>query len=393
MRFARLLHPATIAAGLLLASAASHGQVVPTPVAGPSPDSPAAQPGVVLRSATDARAAEPARPLPGRTAAAATMAAAGRSFTYQGLLRASGSPLNGLCDLEFTVWDAASGGSALSATQSLTSSVANGLFTVTLNDAGQFPDSAFDGRALWVEIAVRSPSGSGSFTTLSPRQPLTAAPVASTLTPHALVRAGDTYNGYPVVTVEARPEVWGNPEGLRVLAVPSERWFSFAPTALWADSDAGSGVVGVTRAGTGVFGGGAEPGSWAGYFWGNVKVTGKLEVDRFRSWIAINSTGPLPLSSGSFTTSGGTLRLQYSGSGYSSTPNTLIGMTVKVDGTAIDQTGIYANNSGMHLAFVSKEWVLTGIAAGSHTVTLEPMAGTFTDGGDIFNVTITELPY
>jgi hypothetical protein len=68
-------------------------------------------------------------------------------------------------------------------------------------------------------------------------------------------------------------------------------------------------------------------------------------------------------------------------------------MTVKLDGSAIDQTGIFANQSGMHLAFVSKEWVLTGIPAGSHTVTLEPMAGTFTDGGDIFNVTITEMPY
>lgn len=393
MPLARSFRTSALLAGLLLSAAPVFAQPMPLPGPGTTPAPAGARPGVAPSPATDEAAPQLPVRVPGRESVAGTVAMTGRAFTYQGLLRASGTPLSGPCDLAFTIWDAVSGGTALSPTQFLTSNLSDGLFTVTLNDAAQFPDSVFDGRAVWVEIAVRSPSGSGAFTTLAPRQPLTAVPVASTLTPHALIRAGDTYNGSPAVMVDARPDVWGNPEALRVQAVPSNRWFSFAPTALWADSDTGNGVVGVTRAGTGVFGGGAEPASWAGYFWGNVKVTGKLEVDRFRSWIAINSTGPLPLSSAAFTSSGGTLRLQYSGSGYSATPSTLIGMTVKLDGSAIDQTGIFANQSGMHLAFVSKEWVLTGIPAGSHTVTLEPMAGTFTDGGDIFNVTITEMPY
>lgn len=350
--------------------------------------------GAAVRSTAGAESSPAISRQPQPSAAAALTPMTNRAFTYQGLLRASGTPVSGLTDLRFTIFDAVTGGTALSAPQLVTLNVTDGLVTTTLNDAGQFPDSVFDGRAAWIQIEVRNPSGTGGFTALTPRQPFVAAPVASSLTPHAVVRAGDSYNGYPVVKIEGRPEQWGNPEALRVLATPTDGvWYSFAPSALWADSDQGNGVVGVTRAGTGVFGGASDTSGWAGYFLGNVKVTGRLQVDRLHSLIAINSVGPLPRTSATFATYGGTLRIQYSGSGYSSTPNTLIGMTVKIDGVAFDQTGIFANQGGMHLAFVSKEWVLTGIPAGNHTIRLEAMAGTFTDSGDIFNATVTELPY
>jgi hypothetical protein len=48
--------------------------------------------------------------------------------------------------------------------------VSNGLFTVTLDFSNQFP-----GAARWLEISVRT-NGAGSFTNLSPRQPLTSVP-------------------------------------------------------------------------------------------------------------------------------------------------------------------------------------------------------------------------
>ena len=47
--------------------------------------------------------------------------------------------------------------------------VSGGLFTVLLNGGNQLGSAAFNGQARWLQIAGRSPTGSGSFTTLSPR--------------------------------------------------------------------------------------------------------------------------------------------------------------------------------------------------------------------------------
>ncbi|MGQ9854807.1 MAG: hypothetical protein ACUVTG_15580, partial [Candidatus Oleimicrobiaceae bacterium] len=92
-------------------------------------------------------------------------AVVGTAFTYQGQLKKGGNPVNGNCDLQFSLWNAASGGTQVGTTQTKTNvSVSNGLFTTSL-DFG----SAFTGDARWLEIAVRCPTGSGSYTTLSPR--------------------------------------------------------------------------------------------------------------------------------------------------------------------------------------------------------------------------------
>lgn len=108
----------------------------------------------------------------------------GTGFTYQGQLKKAGVPLNGTADFQFTLWDAAgsgnppTGGTQIGNMQAVNAqTVTDGLFTVALNSTGQFGASAFNGEARWLQIAVRSPAGGvGSFTTLSPRQPLTAAP-------------------------------------------------------------------------------------------------------------------------------------------------------------------------------------------------------------------------
>jgi hypothetical protein len=52
--------------------------------------------------------------------------------------------------------------------------VPNGLLTVEL----AFGASAFNGEARWLEIGMRTSGGSGDFTTLRPRQPVTATPYA-----------------------------------------------------------------------------------------------------------------------------------------------------------------------------------------------------------------------
>jgi hypothetical protein len=104
------------------------------------------------------------------TGLAKAQAPVGTTFTYQGQLKQAGLPVTNTADFQFTLWDALAGGNQIGAMISVNGkSVVNGLFTVTPDfGAGVFP-----GDARWLQIAVRSPAGSGSFTTLSPRQELT----------------------------------------------------------------------------------------------------------------------------------------------------------------------------------------------------------------------------
>ncbi len=74
-------------------------------------------------------------------------------FTYQGRLSSGGGPAEGQYDLQFTLYDALTGGTIVSTPIILTNqTVTDGLFTVTLD----FGASAFDGNARYLEIAVQS---------------------------------------------------------------------------------------------------------------------------------------------------------------------------------------------------------------------------------------------
>ncbi len=97
-------------------------------------------------------------------------------------------PANGDYDMQFSLYDAATDGVLVAGplifdddpSSSGPVPVDIGLFAVELD----FGD-VFDGTALWIEIDVR-PFGGGGYTTLSPRQPLTATPFAL----HALSAPG-----------------------------------------------------------------------------------------------------------------------------------------------------------------------------------------------------------
>ncbi len=104
-------------------------------------------------------------------------AALGTAFTYQGQLKNASGPVTGMCDLAFRLYDDASVGSQVGNAITSTVPITNGFFTVQLD----FGVSAFTGDARWLQIGVRCPAGSGSYTTLSPRQPLTPAPYALAL--------------------------------------------------------------------------------------------------------------------------------------------------------------------------------------------------------------------
>lgn len=97
------------------------------------------------------------------------------AFTYQGQLQQAGTVAAGPCDFQFGLFDGPLAGAQVGATQSRsTVSLTRGVFTVQLD----FGTAAFNGNDRFLQIAVRCPAGSGQFTTLSPRQPLTPAPYA-----------------------------------------------------------------------------------------------------------------------------------------------------------------------------------------------------------------------
>lgn len=121
-------------------------------------------------------------------AVSATAAQTGSGFTFQGQLQDNDTPVNATCDIQAGLWDAETNGAQVGSTQTVSDvAVANGRFTITLNPNNEFGTAAFNGQERWLEIAVRCPAGSGGYTTLQPRQPLTAAPYAQSLLPGAVI--------------------------------------------------------------------------------------------------------------------------------------------------------------------------------------------------------------
>lgn len=105
-----------------------------------------------------------------------TCHAQGTAFTYQGRLDTTNGPANGIYDLRFTIYDAASGGAVVAGpVTNSPMTISNGLFTVSLD----FGAGVFDGSSRWLEVAVRTNSG-GAFALLAPRQAVTATPYALT---------------------------------------------------------------------------------------------------------------------------------------------------------------------------------------------------------------------
>lgn len=167
-------------------------------------------------------------------------------FTYQGRLQQAGVLFSGACDFQFSLWDAANGGAQQGNTLSMTGvAVEEGLFTVQLDFGNQFR-----GDERWLGTAVQCP-GDGAYTTLTPRQQLTAVPYALSLRPGAVV----------VQTAANARAIHGRATNSNSIGVWGE---SEQHVGVYGTSPSGQGVWGNSVSGTGVFG---ASDTWAGV-WG-----------------------------------------------------------------------------------------------------------------------------
>ncbi len=105
--------------------------------------------------------------------------------------------------------------------------------------------------------------------------------------------------------------------------------------------------------------------------------------------------GPVPATgiSGPFTSGGGKLLIFASGSGFAIPPSGgMIGIQVLIDGAVQGAAQSFTNEVNSHKSFVANALVISGIAAGSHTLAVLPAAGTTIDQNDRISVTVLELP-
>ncbi len=135
--------------------------------------------------------------------------AQGTAFTYQGVLNDSGSPANGLYDIQFGAYDDPNTGNLLGGLVTNSAvQVSNGLFTTTID----FGSGVFAGAPLWLDIAV-STNGAGTFTPIAPRQPITPSPYAIFSSQAATALTANTALGVDISTVSA--------ESLNTTGVPA----------------------------------------------------------------------------------------------------------------------------------------------------------------------------
>ena len=276
----------------------------------------------------------------------------GTAFTYQGRLTDAGNPANAPYDLQFSLFDAASGGAQVGATLSRDDVVVtNGLFTVSL-DFG----SVFAGNRRWLELRVRPAASTGAYTTLAGRQELTPAP-------NALFSTNVPWAG-----------VAGKPAG-------------FADDV---DNDSGGDITGVT-AGTGLTGGGTSgavtvSANLAGS--GSATTLARSDHDHFsQAWSGSTTTGLTVTNAagaalrGQSTATGATPGVF--GSGQSSAGVGVHGQALATSGAtrgvlgesaSVDGAGLYGTNSSGGSAIVGRT---TATAGGNAIVGITEGAGGF----------------
>jgi hypothetical protein len=253
--------------------------------------------------------------------------AVGTSFTYQGRVLHDGTPIDGTCDFEFSLWDAPSGGSQLAGQAANGVEVNDGYFSVELD----FGDGAFTGDARYLQIGVDC-GGGGAL--LEPRVALAAAPYAHSLRPGAEVEGSGNY----VLSVTNT----GTGDGIRAFSSAAEyNWAALygvndsSGSGVYGSSSSGSGVYGSSSSGVGVYGG-------VGTASGKSPITGAAvwgdSADRPGVFGTSNSAGGV----GGWSTSGpGVSGISDSSTGVSGASNSGNG----VEGASTSGNGVHGTSS------------------------------------------------
>jgi hypothetical protein len=262
----------------------------------------------------------------------------GTSFTYQGRLDNAGTPANGQYDLNFTLWDLASGGTQVGITVTAANqTVSNGIFTLPLD----FGTSAFQGQQRWLQIAVR-PSGNGLYTTLSPRQPVSPAPYAVSLVPGAVITGT---KGGPILSASN----------------------AIGGSGVFGGSFAGYGVEGRSQNGDGVYGESSDlenSGIVGTHLAGGHAIRGENNSSAKAAIYGLNS-GTAPSILGEGTTNTGVAGQSASGYGVYAASNTGYGLYASsTNGNA----AVYAVSDGAAaIAVIGQASDGTGVAGYSTT--------------------------
>jgi hypothetical protein len=219
------------------------------------------------------------------------------AFTYQGELENGGTGVNvPSARMVFRLWDAETAGTQVGSDfVAYPVTIADGIFTAAID----FGASAFAGNARWLEIGV-DVAGGTSYTWMTPRQRVTAAPMAVYAlhggdSPWALNGTNVYYNGgrvgigtaepgYPLtvlgstsysicgITTSGSAGIYGQANGATGQGIFGRAWSSTGTTrgvAGYAESPTGCGIHGTNAATTGsaiaVYGENASPNGVAIY--------------------------------------------------------------------------------------------------------------------------------
>lgn len=149
--------------------------------------------------------------------AARAQTASPTAFTYQGELTSAGANFTGVADFGFRLFEAQSGGDPIGPQlKRLNTVVTNGRFTVQLDFGTMF----LAGQPLWLGIDVRSPAGSGAYSTIVPRMVIAPTPLAQGLAGFTLTKGGPE-------ALDQDQSVWSSFEAFANVASSPLPWQSF----------------------------------------------------------------------------------------------------------------------------------------------------------------------